>query len=176
MIPANMRIKGEMKNALSFPNLSGSNLSGHFNFKQRPLVFFERKFIYFQNDFIHDISAIMEEGRRCRQAKDIRKAGAFRCLNRPVHMADAADQDDRSAGIKDLQDMRKPDYPRRFNCSMVFSFHFPMRFSSASLFQIKLVLISVPSRMCTKFSQCLIKIGTAGKSRISEALSSPVLQ
>ena len=40
MIPANMRIKGEMKNALSFLNLSGSENSGHFNFKQRPLVFF----------------------------------------------------------------------------------------------------------------------------------------
>ena len=35
------------------------------------LLLFERQFIQFQNDFIHDISTIMEEGRRCGQAKDI---------------------------------------------------------------------------------------------------------
>lgn len=68
------------------------------------ILLFERKFIHFKNNFIHDISTIMEEGRWCGQTQNLRKPGAFRSPNYPVHVVVAADQNDRSAGINDPPD------------------------------------------------------------------------
>ena len=66
--------------------------------------------------------------------------------------------------------------PRLSSWDSVLGFHLPIRLSSPSLSQMKLVRISSPVRIRLKFSQCFAKTGTATASRISAEASSQVLQ